>query len=110
MNRGTAIKIFEQKQTRIYWGGERGKWYFSVVDVFAIFKSSPNAIKYWSALKTRLKKEGDKPLTNCNPRKTQSVWGKPYSADMQQLFRFQYYQPNNTSIINAARVPVYQPQ
>ena len=52
------IKLFEQKQIRTHWDEESEEWYFSVADVVYVLTESPNPRKYWSVLKTRLKKEG----------------------------------------------------
>ncbi len=85
-----AIKIFEDKKVRTLWDAEEEKWYFSIVDVVGILTDSPNARKYWSVLKTRLKKEGSQLTTNCSQLKMQSVDGKSYNtdvADTEQLFR-----------------------
>ena len=41
------------------------KWYFSIINVIEVLTSSPNPRKYWSVLKTRLKKEGSQLATNC---------------------------------------------
>lgn len=63
MDNKTSIKLFEQKQVRSIWDEEEEKWYFSIVDVVGVLTESPNPRKYWSVLKTRLKKEGSQ-LTN----------------------------------------------
>lgn len=86
----SAIKLFEQKQIRTHWDDEQEKWFFSVVDVVGVLTESPNARKYWSVLKTRLKQEGSELATNCSQLKMQSVDGKFYNtdvADTEQLFR-----------------------
>src|SRR5258706_15209111 len=90
MNQQTAIQIFEDKKVRTIWDGEQEKWYLSIVDVIAILTDSPNARKYWSVLKTRLKAEGSQLATNCSQLKMQSADGKFYLtdvADTEQLFR-----------------------
>lgn len=90
MNKENAIKIFEQKQVRTHWDEEKEKWYFSIVDVIAILTESSNPRKYWSVLKTRLKKEGSELATDCSQLKMQSADGKFYKtdvADTEQLFR-----------------------
>jgi hypothetical protein len=90
MTKETAIKIFEQKQIRSVWSEEEEKWYFSIVDVIEVLTESPNPRKYWSVLKTRLKKEGSQLATNCSQLKLQSADGKFYKtdvADTEQLFR-----------------------
>ncbi|NDP27535.1 MAG: Bro-N domain-containing protein [Flavobacterium sp.] len=90
MTKETAIKLFEKKQIRSVWNEEVEKWYFSVVDVIEVLTESPNARKYWSVLKTRLKKEGSQLATNCSQLKMQSSDGKFYQtdvADTEQVFR-----------------------
>ena len=51
------IKLFENQQVRTVWDAEQEKWYVSIIDVIAVLTESPNSRKYWSVLKTRLKKE-----------------------------------------------------
>ena len=58
MTQHNAIKLFETKKVRTIWDDKEEKWYFSIVDVVAVLTDSPNPRKYWSVLKTRLKKEG----------------------------------------------------
>ena len=84
------IQLFENRQVRSHWDAEQEKWYFSIVDVVAILTDSPNPRKYWSVLKTRLKKEGSELATNCSQLKMQSADGKHYNtdvADTEQLLR-----------------------
>ena len=72
------------------WDEEKGKWYLSIIDVVDVLTHSPNPRKYWSVLKTRLKKEGSQLATNCSQLKMQSVDGKFYKtdvADVEQVFR-----------------------
>ena len=90
MSEKTAIKLFEQKQIQTAWNDEEEEWYFSIVDVIAVLTESSNPRKYWSVLKTRLKKEGSELATNCSQLKMQSADGKNYNtdvADTEQLFR-----------------------
>ena len=90
MVKQNAIKVFEEKKVRTLWDSETEEWYFSVVDVVAVLTDSPNPRKYWSVLKTRLKKEGSELATNCSQLKMLSSDGKYYKTDVattQQLFR-----------------------
>ncbi|HRN27851.1 MAG TPA: BRO family protein [Ignavibacteriaceae bacterium] len=90
MNKETAIKIFEQKKIRSHRDGDHEKWYFSIVDVIGVLTESSNPRKYWSVLKTRLKKEGSELATNCSQLKMMSSDGKNYKTDIantEQLFR-----------------------
>jgi len=75
------IKLFEQKQVRTHWDAENEEWYFSVVDIVEALTESPNPRKYWSVLKTRLKKEGSELATNCSQLKMKSADGKYYKTD-----------------------------
>jgi hypothetical protein len=90
MTKDTAIKLFNDKQIRTIWDDEKEKWYFSIVDVVGVLTESPNPRKYWSVLKSRLKKEGTQLATNCSQLKMLSSDGKYYKtdvADTEQLFR-----------------------
>lgn len=90
MTKDTAIKLFNDKQIRTIWDDKQEKWYFSIVDVVGILTESPNPRKYWSVLKSRLKKEGSQLTTNCSQLKMLSADGKYYKTDVantEQLFR-----------------------
>lgn len=76
------IKVFESKQVRTVWNAQEEQWYFSVVDVVSVLTDSPNPRKYWSVLKTRLKKEGSELTTDCSQLKLQSSDGKFYMQDV----------------------------
>ena len=91
MHMDDKIQIFEDKRIRTAWNEETEEWYFSVVDVVGVLTDSPNPRKYWSVLKTRLKKEGNESATNCSQLKLKShTDGKAYNtdvADTEQLLR-----------------------
>lgn len=90
MTQKQAIHLFEEKKVRTVWDEEQEKWYFSIVDTIAVLTDSPNPRKYWSVLKTRLKKEGSELTTNCSQLKIRAADGKMYLtdvADTEQLFR-----------------------
>lgn len=90
MDKDNSIKLFEQKTIRTQWDDEQEKWYFSVIDVVGVLTESINPRKYWSVLKTRLKKEGSELATNCSQLKLLSSDGKYYKtdvADTEQLLR-----------------------
>jgi len=90
MKKETAIKLFEQKHVRTHWDHEQEKWYFSIIDIVGVLTESENPKKYWSVLKTRLKKEGSEVATNCSRLKLQASDGKMRLtdvADTEQLFR-----------------------
>ena len=84
------IKSFEGNQIRSIWDNEREEWYFSIVDIIGVLTESENPRKYWSVLKTRLKKEGNELATICSQLKMKATDGKMRStdvADMQGIFR-----------------------
>ena len=69
MEPNDKIQLFENQRIRTAWDEEKEEWYFSVVDVVAVLTDQPDqrhAAKYWSVLKTRLKKEGSELTTNCS--------------------------------------------
>ncbi len=91
MTKDTAIKLFNDKQIRTIWDDEQEKWYFSIVDVVGILTESPNPRKYWSVLKSRLKKEGSQLTTNCSQLKMQSTdgrLGRGYNAGTSIAYTF----------------------
>ena len=84
------IKIFENMKVRALWDEEAEKWWFSIADICAILAESEDGRKYWSVLKTRLKKEGSELATNCSQLKMQAADGKMYLtdvADTEQVLR-----------------------
>ena len=84
------IKIFEEKKVRSIWDEEQEKWYVSIVDVIEILTETDRPRKYWSDLKTKLKKEGSELSEEIGQLKMQSADGKLYNtdvADTEQLFR-----------------------
>ena len=62
-------KIFNNEIIRTVWDKEDEKYYISVIDVVGIISESENPRKYWSVLKTRLKKEGSELATICSQLK-----------------------------------------
>lgn len=69
---------------------EREEWYFSIVDIVGVLTESENPRKYWSVLKTRVKKEGNELVTICSQLKMKAKDGKMRStdvADIQGVFR-----------------------
>lgn len=90
MTKQEALKLFEDKKVRTVWDDEQEKWYFSIIDVIAILTNSPDPKRYWSVLKSRIKKEGHEPTTICSTLKLRAADGKMRLtdvADTEQLFR-----------------------
>ena len=82
MKHENAILLFENKKVRTVWDGQQEKWFISIIDVIEVLTESPNARKYWSVLKTRLKKEGSQLATNYSQLKIQSSDVKFYNTDV----------------------------
>ena len=87
------LQLFEDQAIRTAWNEEEEEWYFSIVDVVGVLTEQPDtrhAAKYWSVLKTRLKKEGSELTTNCSQLKMRAADGKRYNTDVantEQLLR-----------------------
>lgn len=87
------IKLFENKKVRSQYDADKEVWYFSIVDIVGILTEQPTverARNYWKVLKSRLKKEGNESVTNCNQLKLQSDDGKFYKTDVgnvEDIFR-----------------------
>ena len=72
----TISNLFEGSEIRSVWDSENEDYYFSVVDVVNALASPKDARKYWSVLKSRLKKEGSEVTTNCSQLKMLAPDGK----------------------------------
>ena len=93
MTKETAIKLFENKKVRSQYDAEKETWYFSIVDIVGILTEQPTvdrARNYWKVLKSRLKKEGNETVTNCNRLKLEAEDGKLRLTDVgnvEDIFR-----------------------
>ncbi|AGC77635.1 BRO family protein [Nonlabens dokdonensis] len=90
MTKETAIKLFEKQKVRTQWIEKEEKWYFSIIDVISILTESERPRKYWSDLKTKLKKEGSELSEKIGQLKMIADDGKMRKtdvADTEQLFR-----------------------
>ena len=75
-------KIFNDKTIRTVWNKEEEKYYISVVDIVTALVDSNDPRHYWNALKSRLKKEGNETVTNCDQLKLKAQDGKYRSTDV----------------------------
>ena len=90
MKQQDAIQLFENKKVRTIWDAEQEKWFISIIDVIEVLTESDRPRKYWSDLKSKLKKEGSQLSEKIGQLKMQSSDGKFYKtdvADTEQLFR-----------------------
>ena len=78
-------KMFNSETIRTVWNREEQKYYISVVDIVAILVESKDPRHYWNVLKSRLKKEGNESVTNCDQLKLKSSDGKYYKTDVVDI-------------------------
>lgn len=92
-NSNKAIVLFEDFPVRRKWVEKEEKWYFSIIDIISVLtdqKDYKKAQSYWTTLKSRLKKEGNEFVTNCDKLKLLAKDGKKYLtdvADVKTIFR-----------------------
>ena len=77
----TSIRFYNDHEVRAIWDEEKNQWFFSAVDIVFAITESPNPRKYWSVLKTRLKKDGNELTTFCSQLKLTATDGKKYATD-----------------------------
>ena len=75
-------KEFDNSKIRTVWDKEQQKYFISIIDIVRVLTESDNPRKYWSVLKTRLKKEGSELATTCSQLKLQAANGKYYNTDV----------------------------
>jgi len=75
-------KEFNNSKIRTVWDKEQQKYFISIIDIVRVLTESDNPRKYWSVLKTRLKKEGSELATTCSQLKLQAADGKYYNTDV----------------------------
>ena len=76
-----SIRFYKDHEVRAVWDEEKSTWWFSIVDIVGAITDSPNPRKYWSVLKTRLKKAGNELTTRCSQLKLTAADGKRYATD-----------------------------
>ena len=87
------IQLYEDQPIRTAWDEENEEWYFSIVDAVCILTEQPDrrhGAKYWSVLKTRMKREGSQLTTVCSQLKLKASDGKRRMTDVantEQLLR-----------------------
>ena len=76
-----SIRFFDDREVRAIWDDENSKWWYSIIDIISILTYSIAPRKYWSVMKTRLKKEGNQLTTKCSQLKLESSDWKKYATD-----------------------------
>jgi len=90
MEKGKAIKLFNDQKIRVEWNEEEEKWCFSIVDVVGVLAENDRPRKYWSDLKRKLKDEGSELSEKIGQLKLPANDGKlrlTDVADTEQLLR-----------------------
>jgi len=98
------IEEIELGKIRREWDKERGKYYFSIVDVIGMATDSTDPRNYWKVLKNRLKNTQNKLVTECNQLKMRSNDGKLYLTDTLDSFMMiqliKLISPKNASVFS----------
>jgi len=81
MQNKKSIRFYKDHEVRAIWDEEKSLWWFSIVDIVGAITDSPSPRKYWSVLKTRLKKAGNELTTRCSQLKMTAADGKQYATD-----------------------------
>ena len=78
----TITNLFEGNEIRSIWNSEKEDYYFSVVDVISVLTESSDPSHYWRTLKSRMIKEGNETVTNCDSFKFKAKDGKFRETDV----------------------------
>ena len=78
----TITNLFEGSEIRCIWDNEKEDYYFSVVDVISALTESNDPSHYWRTLKSRMIKEGNETVTNCDSFKFKAKDGKMRMTDV----------------------------
>ncbi len=80
-----SIRFFNDREVRAVWDDENSKWWFSVLDIVAVFTDQDDYTKtrnYWKYLKAKLKKENSELVSATTQLKLMAKDGKRYLSDM----------------------------
>ncbi len=78
----TISNLFDGNEIRSIWNSEKEEYYFSVIDVISVLTESSDPSHYWRTLKSRMIKEGNETVTNCDTFKLKAKDGKMRNTDM----------------------------
>ena len=81
MSNKISIRFFNDREVRAAWDDSANQWLFSVADIVGVLTESVNPRKYWSVLKSRLKKTNPELTTKCSQLKMTASDGKRYLTD-----------------------------
>ena len=78
----TITNLFEGSKIRSIWNSDKEEYYFSVIDIIGVLTESNDPSHYWRTLKSRMIKEGNETVTNCDTFKLEAKDGKLRNTDM----------------------------
>lgn len=78
----TITNLFEGSKIRSIWNSDKEEYYFSVIDIIGALTESNDPSHYWRTLKSRMIKEGNETVTNCDTFKLEAKDGKLRNTDM----------------------------
>lgn len=78
----TITSLFKNNEIRSVWDKDKEDYYFSVVDVISALTESNDPSHYWRTLKSRMIKEGNETVTNCDTLKFIAKDGKLRKTDV----------------------------
>jgi len=84
-NAKISIRFFDDREVRAVWDEQNAKWWFSVLDIVALFTDQDDYAKtrnYWKYLKAKLKKEKNELVSATTQLKLLANDGKRYLTDM----------------------------
>jgi cell filamentation protein len=84
-NSKISIRFFDDREVRAVWDDQNAKWWFSVLDIVALFTDQDDYTKtrnYWKYLKAKLKKENSQVVSATTQLKFLAPDGKKRLADM----------------------------
>ena len=79
-----SIRFFDNREVRAVWNEENSKWWFSVLDIVAVFNEQDDYNKvrnYWKYLKAKLKKENNQLVSATTQLKLRAPDGKMRLTD-----------------------------
>lgn len=80
-----SIRFFDDREVRAVWDDANAKWWFSVLDIIAVFTDQNDYNKtrnYWKYLKAKLKKEESQVVSKTTQLKLLAPDGKKRFSDM----------------------------
>jgi HSP20 family molecular chaperone IbpA len=96
--------MIKNLKIRKQWNSDYNEFFYSIVDVIDNLELSTDPRNYWKVLKSRLKKEHNQLVTNCNQLKMISSDGKFYLTDTANaktiLQIIELISPNNLSFFS----------